>query len=129
MSHLDPRHSRADEPATQIDHIHGSSGALANLRAVCGACNWKRALRPDPEATEQDNLEWRRRMAALRKKLAVRVVAPEPLKCSDDHLTWQELERTTRGARRTRYLEYQDDIENAFEDVDGYLRHAMAKDD
>ncbi len=117
------------EPATEIDHIHGSSGAMANLRAVCGACNWKRALQPDPEASEQDNLEWHRRMAALCKELAVRVAAPEPLKCADDPLSWQRLERATRGARRTQYREYQDDIENAFEDVGGYLAHSMAKDD
>ena len=110
--------------ADQIDHINGSSADLQNLRAICGSCNRDRAFAGARPATEQE-IEF---MQSINRDLAQRIAAPATYKVCD-HPDWSKLWTKIRGARVREWNRLQDDAESEFEDVDGYLAHAMAKDD
>jgi len=112
-------------PATEIDHIHGNSNELSNLRALCGKCNRKeafsKAVPPSPEAAA--------RIEKMYLDIAIRVAAPTALRCCDNEELWKERFQPIMAARRARARELEEEAETAFEDVDGYLRHTMQKDD
>lgn len=67
-------------PATEVDHISGSSGERANLQGLCAQCNRMKAearfvpLRPERES--------------IRAEFIQRVEAPIPLRACDDAATW-----------------------------------------
>lgn len=85
-------------PATEIDHICGSSNEPSNLRAVCAACNRaeasKNVAEADPERAEQIN--------RMYSEIASRVAAPIPLQVCDDQEHWNEWQRAIMNARRRR---------------------------
>jgi len=47
----------------------------------------------------------------------------------DNEELWKERFQPIMAARRARARELEEEAETAFEDVDGYLRHTMQKDD
>ena len=67
-------------------------------------------------------------MQSINRDLAQRIAAPATYKVCD-HPDWSKLWTKIRGARVREWNRLQDDAESEFEDVDGYLAHAMAKDD
>lgn len=85
------------EPATEIDHILGSSSDSENLRAACGRCNTGR--REMVVATDADK---QAEIRARRKEFITRVNAVEPMKLCDDPNNWQASERQIRSNRKTK---------------------------
>jgi hypothetical protein len=76
-----------DAPATQIDHIHGSSPDPSNLRAVCAECNRKLMLdNLVPVKDERQRQEIRSRMTDLAHLIA----SPVPFALGFDHTRWDK---------------------------------------
>jgi hypothetical protein len=84
------------KPADQIDHIAGSSGDPANLRALCGECNRKAALSHTRTPTEEDADAMRENFTGM----ALRVAAPGPLYLCDSSEQWAKSWPGISGARR-----------------------------
>lgn len=85
-------------PATEIDHIRGSSADPSNLRAICGKCN-----RTEPPRT----LGW---PAPMRQSSTDRCIGKSncgqrhrlPLLVCDDHEHWNTWQRSIMAERRAR---------------------------
>lgn len=119
---------RCGDNADQVDHIAGNGDDPANLRALCKRCNWMRAISP----SQGDGAEAEQAVPAflsVMHELVPRVAIERPLKTCDDYRVWQRIELATRSSRREASRERQDEDDSDFEDVDGYLASAMAKDD
>lgn len=82
-------------PATQVDHISGSSGKRANLQGLCAQCNRLKAeanivpLKPEREA--------------IRAEFVLRVKALIPLRACDDDVTWDSGKRRDLRDRNQRW--------------------------
>jgi len=113
------------EPADQVDHISGNSDKPSNLRALCADCNRGKAFDNARVAT----LEEAKKIEKMYSEMALRIAAPKPLYLCDDYENWNKFQGAIRGARRTRVRELEEEAKCEFEDVDGYLADAMAKDD
>ena len=86
------------EPATEIDHINGSSNDPSNLQALCKACNLaKRALKTVSRIDNPD--EWKI-VQAIHEELAMRIGATTPLRACDDEARWGKSSAAIRGKRR-----------------------------
>ena len=116
------------EPADQVDHIEGDSADPSNLRALCKRCNWMRAITPSA-STDEDREMFAAAFLEVMSALVMRVAAVEPLNACDDWHGWRKLESSTRSLRTEALREIRERLETDFEDVDGYLAHAMAKND
>lgn len=74
------------EPATQIDHIAGSSPDPKNLQAICANCNRDRMLAGLKPITDPNV---RRAFHQRLDFLAELIAAPEPPSLGFDHTKWQ----------------------------------------
>jgi len=85
------------EPATQIDHIAGSSSDATNLRAVCADCNRKLMLSNLVQITEEEKRE---AFKARANHLSSLISAPTPPSVGFDHKTWNDKWRTYAKMRQ-----------------------------
>jgi hypothetical protein len=76
-------------PATEVDHIDGSSSEPSNLRGLCSSCHGER--------TEGSYSEPTAAHAAQDSRLWARILSPEPMRACDDHETWDD--RKSRAPR------------------------------
>ena len=116
---------KCGKAAEQIDHIKGSSNDPQNLASLCADCNREKAFKTAVPATKQQSDQ----IDQMLEDMAKRIASPKPLLLCDDYEHWRSLQGKMMGARKRRYRELQEEAENDFEDVDGYLRDAMEKDD
>ncbi len=85
------------EPATEIDHIAGSSSEPANLRAVCADCNRKLMLGNLVPTTKKEK---RVAMKARGDHLSSLISAPIPPSIAFDHATWINEWRSVEKMRK-----------------------------
>lgn len=118
-----------EKPATQIDHIAGSSSDHSNLQAVCADCNREKAFanrRPGKDE-ELKLIEY------VYADLTARIAAPVASRLCDDHKVWdgiwRKIQAFRRKTRKELLTEIDDEDDDGWEDVDGYLAHVMEKDD
>lgn len=112
------------KPGNQIDHIEGSANDPPNLRVLCASCNRGRVLEAMRPSTSEDVAP----MRDIFSRLALRIAAPQPIRLCDSE-EWRSTWGFVRTERR-RLLQELDEMEDSeFEDVDGYLTHAMGNDD
>lgn len=116
-------------PATQIDHIHGNSNDLVNLRAVCRSCNIGLAYGNARQISREDEPELFAQIDELLSELALRIAAAVPLRACDDHAEWNGIQKKLMPSRKVRFREIEEELDGEWEDVDGYLWHSMQKDD
>ncbi|HEY1729709.1 MAG TPA: hypothetical protein VGG22_15140 [Candidatus Baltobacteraceae bacterium] len=116
-------------PADQIDHIRGHTDDPSNLRAVCRKCNIGAAFENSRTVTEDSDPELYAFIDGLFKELATRIASPVPLKVCDDEREWNSFQKQLMPQRHQRFKDMEAEREDDFEDVDGYLWHAMQKDD
>lgn len=81
-----------DAPATQVDHLDGSSDDLENLRGVCDSCHRGRTLASVRAATPAEVL--------IGIGIRARIDAASPLRACDDHETWAGTWRSLQRDRR-----------------------------
>lgn len=115
--------------ATEVDHIRGNSDDPSNLRAICGPCNRGAAFRNARAITRKDNPKEWKRLQKHYAEVALRIGAALPLRLCDDATVWPECWKGIFAERKGRFREIEEQEESDFEDVDGYLYHAMQKDD
>jgi len=85
------------EPATQIDHIAGSSSDPSNLRAVCAACNRKHMLENlVPITNEAKRKALKDRVIQLSRFIGTTI----PSSPSFDHTNWSDKWRSYSKMRR-----------------------------
>jgi hypothetical protein len=117
------------KPATQIDHINGSSNNPSNLQAVCADCNRKKMYANLRRATSKEE----KLIIELYLSMAARIASPFPLLACDNQDAWKKMQPKITAARKRAFKEIQDEIETAddesWENTDGYVAHVMAKDD
>jgi hypothetical protein len=80
-------------PATDIDHIAGSSSDPENLQALCKPCNMAKARANFRSATPEEATEG--------KAIWARIIAKRPVRLCDDEEKWAELWRAIAQAQRT----------------------------
>jgi hypothetical protein len=117
------------KPATQIDHIAGSSNDPTNLRAVCRSCNIGTAFANAQTITAVDDPEAFARISRLFEELAFRVAVRYNVRLCDDPATWDSLQKTVLAHRRANFEDLVAGQDDGWEDIDGYVYHAMQKDD
>jgi len=82
-------------PGTEIDHIHGSSGDLANLQLLCHECHHEKTASHFVKITPDSHPEaWTKR-----EELQKRVFAPEPVHMCD-RPDWKTVWRSVQRERR-----------------------------
>jgi len=113
------------KPADQVDHISGNSDKPSNLRALCADCNRRKAFDNARVATPEEATQ----IEKMYSEMALRIATPKPLHLCDDYENWKKFQGAIMGSRKRRIRELEEEAENDFEDVDGYLRDAMEKDD
>jgi len=111
-------------PGDQIDHIDGSANDPSNLRVLCSSCNRGLVLRTMAPTTGE-GATW---IQGILARLALRIAAPKPLYLCDGD-DWARTWPILRSERRRVLREFEEIEDSEFEDVDGYLAHAMGKDD
>ena len=79
-------------PATDIDHISGSSSDPENLQALCKPCNMAKARANFRPATLEE--------AAEGKAIWARITAKLPVRLCDDEKKWAKLWRTISQEQR-----------------------------
>ena|SRR2546425_964140 len=79
-------------PATDIDHIAGSSSDPDNLQALCKSCNMAKAAANFRPATPE--------RAAEGKAIRARITAERPVRLCDDKKKWDELRREIASEQR-----------------------------
>ncbi len=80
-------------PATEIDHIVGSSSDSENLQAVCKPCNLAKAAANFRPATQVE--------AAEGDAIWTRITAEQPIRLCDDEKIWDELRKEIAAEQRT----------------------------
>jgi 5-methylcytosine-specific restriction endonuclease McrA len=119
-----------DEPATEVDHIAGSSGDRANLQALCHNCHARKTalgFRPaEGAALLHAQAIWRR------------VMAPTPTRPCDDDIAWVSVWRTLLQRTKAEWV-YEDDdgpgygegVPQSVEELEHsfYLKELAARDD
>ena len=115
--------------ATQIDHINGHSDDPSNLRAVCRTCNITEAFNNARTVTPESDPGLYSYIEGLFRTLADRIAHAAPLRACDDETAWNAAQKRLMPRRRIRFREVQEEREGDFQDVDGYLWHAMQRDD
>lgn len=84
-------------PATDIDHIAGSSSDPENLQALCKSCNMARARANFRPATLEE--------AAEGNAIWARIRATQPVRLCDDETKWDKLWRKIASEQRKRARE------------------------
>ncbi len=84
-------------PATEVDHIAGSSSDPANLQALCGPCNLAKARAHFRSATPKETAEGNAIWARIR--------ATQPIRLCDDEKQWDELRKEIATEQRKRARE------------------------
>jgi hypothetical protein len=84
-------------PATEIDHIAGSSPDPENLQALCKPCNMAKARDNFRSATPEE--------AAEGNAIWARIRAPEPIRLCDDEKQWDKLWKEIAAEQRKRARE------------------------
>ena len=79
-------------PATDIDHIAGSSSDPENLQALCKPCNMAKARANFRSATPEE--------AAEGNAIRARITAERPVRLCDDEKKWDELWREIASEQR-----------------------------
>lgn len=79
-------------PATEIDHINGSSSELSNLQAICKPCNIAKAMAASKPATPEQK--------AIAEAIWDRINAEEPTRICDDEKDWDTKWRKIASSRR-----------------------------
>lgn len=87
-------------PATEIDHIEGSSNTPSNLRALCKPCNMKLPMNRAVKVTLDTNPEQFSKLEQYAMGLAVRIASPKPVKVCDDEIHWMSIQFHIRRVRR-----------------------------
>ncbi len=80
-------------PATDIDHIAGSSSDPENLQALCKSCNMAKARAHFRSATPEE--------AADGNAIWARIKTEQPVRLCDDEEKWDELWRVIAREQRT----------------------------
>ena len=80
-------------PATEIDHIAGSSPDPENLQALCSSCHSSKTTANFRSATPEK--------AAEGRTIWARITAKHPLRFCDDERRWDELRKEITRAQRT----------------------------
>jgi 5-methylcytosine-specific restriction endonuclease McrA len=86
------------KPGTEIDHIAGSSGDLANLQLLCGECHRAKTaqnLAPAPAD----------KAALIQLLFLARVVPDEPTLLADDQVAWRHRWQGLKRARKQRLID------------------------
>jgi hypothetical protein len=115
--------------ATQIDHIAGSSNDPTNLRAICRSCNIGAAFASAKSVNAADDPESFERISRLFEEFASRVAAKHNVRLCDDPSTWDNLQKSVLAHRRANFEDLLAAQDDGWEDIDGYVYHAMLKDD
>lgn len=68
-------------PATEVDHIDGPSGERENLQGLCDPCHNKKTAQHFEPMTDEHK--------AVRDAFLARVWRTEPLRASDDDVSWK----------------------------------------
>jgi hypothetical protein len=84
-------------PATDIDHIAGSSSAPENLQALCKPCNMAKARANFRSATPEE--------AAEGNAIWARIRATRPVRLCDNEKQWDELRKEIAAEQRKRARE------------------------
>lgn len=84
-------------PATEIDHIAGSSSDPENLQALCKPCNMAKARAHFRSATPEE--------AAEGNAIWARIRATQPVRLCDDEKQWNELQKKIAAEQRKRARE------------------------
>ncbi|MDP1609694.1 MAG: HNH endonuclease [Sulfuritalea sp.] len=87
-------------PATEIDHIEGSSNDPSNLRALCKPCNMNRPMDRAVTVTLDTDPEQFSKLEQYAMGLAVRIASPKPVKVCDDEIHWMSIQFHIRRVRR-----------------------------
>ncbi len=88
-------------PATEIDHIAGSSSDPNNLQALCKPCNMAKARAHFRKATPEE--------AAEGKAIWARITAEHPGRLCDDEMKWDTSRRKIASEQRKRARETRND--------------------
>jgi 5-methylcytosine-specific restriction endonuclease McrA len=84
-------------PATEIDHIAGSSSDPKNLQALCKPCNMAKAAANFRSATPEE--------AAEGNAIWARIRATRPVRLCDNEKQWDELRKEIAAEQRKRARE------------------------
>ena|SRR6266516_3073833 len=84
-------------PATEIDHIAGSSSDPENLQVLCKPCNMAKARAHFRSATPEE--------AAEGNAIWARIRATQPVRLCDDEKQWNELQKKIAAEQRKRARE------------------------
>ena len=87
-------------PATEIDHISGSSNDPSNLRALCKPCNMNRPMDSAVTVTLDNDPEQFSKLEQYAMGIAVRIASPKPVKVCDDEIYWKSIQSHIRSVRR-----------------------------
>ena len=87
------RCQRCGAPATEIDHIAGSSSDPANLQVLCKSCNMAKAAESFRPATQEEAKE--------AKAIWARITAEQPGRLCDDDERWDEMRKQIAAEQRT----------------------------
>lgn len=89
----DAHHCRlCGAPATEIDHISGSSPDPENLQAICKSCNMAKAEANFRPATPEE--------AAEIKAIWTRIMAEQPKQLCDNEEEWDEMRKEIASEQR-----------------------------
>lgn len=89
-------------PATEVDHIRGSSSDATNLRALCRSCNQRRAFDNASRITVASDPKAFARIQRQRRRLAERVATMRPLRLCDDEHGWPTTQKQLQAGRAFR---------------------------
>jgi len=117
-------------PATEIDHIKGSSSDPINLQAICKPCNMSKAMATSKPATPEQR--------AIADAIRDRINAEKPIRICDDEKDWDTQWRKIASERRLS-AQIEDEEEDFYDpptpwitgspEGDEYFLHVMDRDD
>lgn len=87
-------------PATEIDHIAGSSSDPENLQALCSPCHHDKTVATFRPATPEEAVEG--------KAIWTRITVRRPIRLCDDEKNWDEIRKILAREQRTWALWYSD---------------------
>jgi len=94
----DGKCAKCGKPATDIDHINGSSNNLENLQLLCKTCHNKKTKAGFTEITSED--ENYDAFIEKQKEITHRIESKNPIKICDDDMNWDSIYKTELSKRR-----------------------------